>query len=162
MSKTHSTISLTLNWAGMICPNCLEDDDLNVSFAGTCRLTPSGSEDVGNHEWGDDSHCQCESCGFSAPVPAFRLGEGGETLEIDFEDPIADEREPGDDIRGDIDIEPKFKIGIEHRNPDFSVWMVGTVGNHTWEFVSLDNASLMEAAVFEQSLREKYADLLSG
>ena len=46
----------------MICPECLEDNDLNVTFTGVCKLTPGGSEDCGDHEWTDESACSC-TCG---------------------------------------------------------------------------------------------------
>jgi hypothetical protein len=57
---------------GMACPACGHDSDLSVSFVGSCTLTSGGSEDAGDHEWGDESDASC-GCGFVAKVAAFRL-----------------------------------------------------------------------------------------
>ena len=51
----------------MICPECLEDNDLSVTFTGVCNLTPGGSEDCGDHEWDDESACSC-TCGWNGWV----------------------------------------------------------------------------------------------
>jgi hypothetical protein len=52
----------------MKCPNCYSDESLHIHYQGTAGLTSEGSEDVGNHEWDDDSHCNCQDCGWSGTV----------------------------------------------------------------------------------------------
>jgi hypothetical protein len=52
---------------GMCCPVCEEDYNLSVDFIGTAELTPDGTVDAGDHEWGDDSVCWC-SCGWKGHV----------------------------------------------------------------------------------------------
>lgn len=69
-----------LAWHGMACPRCFTALDLRVTYTGTCKLTPEGSEDVGNHDWDEHSLCRCMRCEFSAPVSAFQWGDAGDLL----------------------------------------------------------------------------------
>lgn len=76
------TRRVRLKWHGMLCPRCFADLDLRVTYTGTCKLTPEGSEDVGGHEWNEDSKCRCMRCDFASTVAAFQWGEAGELLEF--------------------------------------------------------------------------------
>jgi len=51
----------------MACPACGEDDDLSVTFTGTCTLHGDGTEDAGDHEWEGTSTCWC-GCGWTGAV----------------------------------------------------------------------------------------------
>jgi len=90
------TRTIRMAWHEMLCPSCFTDDGLNVTFTGTCHLTFSGSEDVGDHEWGDASMCRCTNCGFTAPVIAFRYWSAseGEDMTIIEEDADGEEEQP--------------------------------------------------------------------
>lgn len=63
---------------GYACPKCSADNRIEITSTGTCRLTPCGSEDCGDHEWDDKSEASCGSCGFSAQLVNFKVGEEGE------------------------------------------------------------------------------------
>jgi hypothetical protein len=54
------------------CPNCKSDQSIKVTFTGTCLLTDDGSEDDGDHEWGDESAASCTKCGHDGFVRDFR------------------------------------------------------------------------------------------
>ena len=73
-------IEVKLKWHGMLCPECFQSASLYVTFTGECRLTGLGSDDTGDHEWGEESPCRCGNCGFEAPVCAFEWGEPGTVL----------------------------------------------------------------------------------
>lgn len=64
-------MSVFLEW-GMLCPQCNEDDSLSVSFLGTAKLTASGTEDEGSHEWGETDACTCRACGNTGKVEDFK------------------------------------------------------------------------------------------
>ena len=51
----------------MICPECLEDNNLRVTFTRVCSLTSDGLEDCGDYEWNDESACSC-TCGWDGWV----------------------------------------------------------------------------------------------
>lgn len=53
------------------CPKCQSDSKIEVAFAGLCRLTPDGSEDVGDHEYDEDSLAQCGACGHTGRLSTF-------------------------------------------------------------------------------------------
>ncbi len=161
MSETHSTVTLSLNSHGMICPGCLEDDSLRVTFTGTCLLTNDGSEDDGDHEWDDDSPCQCSRCNFSAPVSVFRLGDEEEAIDIAFEDPDAEKRSPSFDFRHDVEIDPVFTIVRQNKDGTHVLTLRGQIGLFTWDIESGTFGSLDEANAFDTSLREKYAHILT-
>lgn len=70
---------MKLKWHNKICPTCKNDQDLRVMYVGTARLTNSGSEDDGDHEWDNDNVCTCRWCGFSGPARMFDWdGSGAE------------------------------------------------------------------------------------
>lgn len=62
---------MKLQWHNMICPICKSDHTLEVAVQGTAKLTESGSEDNGDHEWDENSHTHCECCGFAGPARMF-------------------------------------------------------------------------------------------
>lgn len=47
-----------------ICPECGSPYHLDVTFTGTCRFTPDGTDDNGSHEYEDSSPCSCADCGW--------------------------------------------------------------------------------------------------
>lgn len=49
---------------GAICPTCRSPYHLEVTFTGTCKLTPDGTEDAGDHEYDEKAHCLCSECGW--------------------------------------------------------------------------------------------------
>ena len=58
---------------GLCCPQCGNDHRLDISFLGTCTLTPDGSEDSGDHEWDDTSQIVCHYCGHNGLVRDFQV-----------------------------------------------------------------------------------------
>lgn len=162
MTAQHSSFTLQLNTHGMICPNCLEDDGLRVTFTGTCMLTNQGSVDEGDHEWDDDSPCQCTRCNFSAPVSVFRLGDEDEAIDIVVEDPQAGERAPSFDPRSDLDLTPHFAIVCEGDLNTHHVIVRGEIGLFSWDIEKGTRHSLREAGDFDAELRKKYASILVG
>jgi hypothetical protein len=57
----------------MCCPKCYDDSEITITFTGTCKLVPDGSEDCGDHEWNDDSAATCGACGFAGVVKDFEI-----------------------------------------------------------------------------------------
>lgn len=98
------TVTIKLKWHGMACPSCFESTTLRVTFTGTARLTGGGSEDDGNHEWGEDSPCTC-GCGFTGPVRAFQWGEAGTELTFTAFDPeLADPTHDDGDVTFEVQV----------------------------------------------------------
>ena len=64
-------MSVKTEWA-MQCPICGGDDKLDVVAIVSVRLTADGTDtdesSNGNHEWDEDSRCNCEGCGWSGKV----------------------------------------------------------------------------------------------
>lgn len=60
---------------GMKCPKCGRDDELVVTFTGQCKLLSDGSDDIGDHAWGDESRCICNHCDHAATVADFKAKE---------------------------------------------------------------------------------------
>ncbi|QYY33712.1 hypothetical protein K2O51_31195 (plasmid) [Cupriavidus pinatubonensis] len=56
---------------GMACPNCGDDNCLNVEIQSVARLLPTGTDIVGDQEWSDRSHVICDACGHEGPVSKF-------------------------------------------------------------------------------------------
>lgn len=56
---------------GLLCPKCGHMDSLNVSAMTTVKVVWDGSEDVGDHEWDDQSFASCPSCHHSGRVINF-------------------------------------------------------------------------------------------
>ena len=53
---------------GMACPECKQDDRINVAYTATTTVYDDGTEESGWHsgmEWGDDSVADCPECSFS-------------------------------------------------------------------------------------------------
>ena len=80
------------NWKQVHCPNCKHQDHLHVVHMGTCLLTFDGSEDCGDHEYDDDSHVDCRSCGWEGKVGElvqdtyFSTSSGTIEIMIDLDD----------------------------------------------------------------------------
>lgn len=53
------------------CPACELYDGFTVEFRGTAKLTAEGSEDIGDHEFGDDDVMTCLECDHSGPAKTF-------------------------------------------------------------------------------------------
>ncbi len=53
------------------CPKCGSDEYLEVVFKGTARLTSQGTEDIGDHEWDQESYMACAHCGHDGNVRDF-------------------------------------------------------------------------------------------
>lgn len=60
----------------MRCPKCGRDDGLQIVITTFARLTPDGTEDVGDHEWEDDSVCRCGHCYWAGKVSDAKIEEG--------------------------------------------------------------------------------------
>lgn len=66
---------------GLRCPECGQGEHLKIAAMVTCHVTDEGSEAIGDHDWGFDSHTECPDCGFEGKLRAFRCeavtpGEG--------------------------------------------------------------------------------------
>lgn len=60
---------------GMQCPECRAFEPFKIEIKTLIQYTDEGSDpdDPGSdQEWGDESYCECVSCGFTATVKDFR------------------------------------------------------------------------------------------
>lgn len=57
---------------GMACPQCGDDEKMQVTAQVVVLLVVEGVDDVGNdREWEDNSSCSCTACGFDGVVKDF-------------------------------------------------------------------------------------------
>lgn len=97
---------ITLAWHQMFCWMCLSTN-LHVRFTGTARLTGGGSEDVGDHEWNDDSETCCQDCQALGPARMFKFGEvgnSGETITVPWR--VTEDGDDCPDISFEIQLLP--------------------------------------------------------
>jgi rubredoxin len=72
------------------CPMCGSRTPFRVTAVTTATITNEGVEDTEDHEWEDDSACQCRACGHSATVIAFTIpGLDSALLELDLSETAA-------------------------------------------------------------------------
>jgi len=57
---------------GIICPKCGQEDEFKITALITCLVNDDGSEPMGDHEWDDESRCECVSCEFSGKLKDFK------------------------------------------------------------------------------------------
>lgn len=57
----------------MECPKCRSDSKIMILASTWVALTFDGTEDMGGHEWDEDSSCMCQSCGHRGTVFNFQL-----------------------------------------------------------------------------------------
>lgn len=57
----------------MVCPACGEDDEMSVAVTIMAALREDGTDAEGDHEWDDDSACEC-GCGWSGKVADAKAG----------------------------------------------------------------------------------------
>lgn len=55
------------------CPQCSQEERLQIVARIMCVVTDGGSEPFGDHDWDDESICSCPVCGCTAELKAFRL-----------------------------------------------------------------------------------------
>lgn len=57
--------------AGMKCPDCgsLEPFDIQVTMI--VKVEDEGTEECGDTDWSDDSHCRCRECDYTGTVADF-------------------------------------------------------------------------------------------
>lgn len=67
MSETLRTIF------NMACPKCGNDTSLNVVISCWAELRPDGTDPVGDHEWNEESPCDCSACHHAGIVADFNL-----------------------------------------------------------------------------------------
>lgn len=157
------TITRKLKWHGMLCPACLTDQSLEVKFTGTAKITDQGSEDSGDHEWGEDSICQCTACRFSGPVIAFHAGNMGDDLRFSVyspdRDPELGEIEEDDEDLCQIDEVPDFEIETTVEAEGTVVKLLRTVGDWTLVLMSAGPTTPEAAANAASLMRERIAPL---
>ena len=63
----------------LACPECGEDDRLQILVETMVDLSPDGTTEVDNpiHEWREANYCACQSCGHEATVSDFDIIEVG-------------------------------------------------------------------------------------
>lgn len=71
-------MSVLESWK-MKCPNCGEDDKIDVVATVWVRLVTDGTDvegpSCGDHEWGDDSAAKCDACDHEGTVKDFKIPE---------------------------------------------------------------------------------------
>lgn len=65
----------------MACPKCGHRDGFYITFTGTARVFDDTSEDIGDHEWDQDSSCICPQCNHGGTVADFTIPELDITIE---------------------------------------------------------------------------------
>lgn len=60
---------------GLSCPECGQEDRLNIAVTAWASVTDEGTEDFRSVEWDEESACGCPECGFSGKVSDFRRPE---------------------------------------------------------------------------------------
>jgi hypothetical protein len=60
---------------GLACPNCGQDEALKIAITCFAYVSDEGSEELGDHEWTDDSGCICPDCNHAATVAGFIASE---------------------------------------------------------------------------------------
>jgi hypothetical protein len=66
------------NQFGYLCPKCHKGNRLAVSFHGSCKLVPDGTDDSGDHEWDGDSMAWCNACTWEGRVKELEQAENFE------------------------------------------------------------------------------------
>ena len=162
MKPLNFTVTRHIQWHGMICPACLDDQNLIVTFSGSAHITNSGSVDEGDHEWNKDSHCRCE-CGFEGPVLAFEAGV--DDAEISFnvhctniDDPEIDPVRDAD--LHDLDFRPVFDIVTDADEKGINTRLVRTIGDWTHVLKTVCAKSRIEAARNILTMHETYESLV--
>ncbi len=63
----------------LACPECGEDDRLQILVETMVDLSPDGTTEVDNpiHEWREGNYCACQACGHEATVSDFDFIEVG-------------------------------------------------------------------------------------
>lgn len=56
---------------GFCCPECGSEGPFDIEITTTARVYDSGACDTTDHEWDDDSPCECVECGHAARVEDF-------------------------------------------------------------------------------------------
>lgn len=68
------------------CPKCEDYEHLTITALIDCNITQNtregvvGSEPEGDHEWDDDSHARCRSCGYQGKLTTFSVNDDEYTL----------------------------------------------------------------------------------
>ena len=62
---------------GFRCPRCGSREPFNIEVTTTLTVYDDGGGDTENHEWDDDSFCQCIACGFVGAVSIFTAAVKG-------------------------------------------------------------------------------------
>jgi hypothetical protein len=60
---------------GLACPSCGADDDLRVVVRVVAKLSPDGTDPLGDHDWDEQSSCMCSRCEFTGYVRQFAAPE---------------------------------------------------------------------------------------
>lgn len=50
------------------CPKCGQYERFEIAAETLLEVTDEGSEDIGGHEWGDQSFCRCPECEWQGTV----------------------------------------------------------------------------------------------
>ena len=58
---------------GLACPKCVQSDALKIEITCFAYVSDQGSEELGSHEWDDNSCCICPDCDYVATVADFTL-----------------------------------------------------------------------------------------
>lgn len=103
---------------GIRCPKCGQEDRFLIMGGAQFEVTDDGSEDVGDHEWDDQSSTRCPGCSHAAPLKDFyvnpdlppdpdgkngdRAAWAGAALAKFMEVTGTDKEDAGGDLLGDL------------------------------------------------------------
>lgn len=55
----------------LACPSCGSDSGIEITASVTCKLSTGGTDEIGSHEWSDDSPCYCNECNHDGTIKTF-------------------------------------------------------------------------------------------
>ena len=60
----------------LACRKCGQDEHFDIIITTLARLSADGSDPQGEHEWNDESYCQCPHCRTDGTVADFTTKNG--------------------------------------------------------------------------------------
>jgi DNA-directed RNA polymerase subunit RPC12/RpoP len=60
---------------GLSCPKCGSDERLEVELTTMAKLTPDGTDPIGDQLWDETSYTRCDACGHDGKLARFHLDD---------------------------------------------------------------------------------------
>lgn len=80
--KITNTTTNTNCLEGVKCPKCGQEDLFKIAAHVICEVSDDGTEDhLGDHEWDQQSFCQCCECDHAGKLADFTIEEWGKEKE---------------------------------------------------------------------------------